>query len=98
MPQAKTFQSKGRHSNVSPEGLSERWQIGIEQAIETISKTTQRLTRSGVIPLARRYKSDRVFHTKRLTGMWATDTMDGRVQSLDRNQYAQLFSNGTYFS
>ena len=30
--------------------------------------------------------------------MWATDTMDVRVNSLDRNQYAQVFSNGTYFS
>ena len=28
--QANTFQSKGHHSTVSPEELSERWQIGIE--------------------------------------------------------------------
>ena len=27
--QAKTFQSKERHSTVSPEELSERWQIGL---------------------------------------------------------------------
>ena len=44
VPQAKKFQSKGRHSTVSPEELSERWQIGIEQAREKITKTTQRLT------------------------------------------------------
>ena len=30
--QAKKFQSKGRHSTVSSEELSERWQIGLEQA------------------------------------------------------------------
>ena len=30
--------------------------------------------------------------------MWATDNMDGRVNYLDRNQYAQVFSNGTYFA
>ena len=30
--------------------------------------------------------------------MWATDTMDGRVKSLDGNQYEQVFSKGTYFA
>ena len=33
-----------------------------------------------------------------LTFMWATDTMDGRVMYSDRKRYAQVFSNGTYFS
>ena len=83
---------------MSPEELSERWKIGIEQAIEAIYKTTQRLTHLSVILLARRYKANRVFHTKRLTGMWATDTMYGRMKYLDINQYAQVFSNGTYFA
>ena len=32
VPQANTFQSKGRHSTVSPEKLSERWQTGIKQS------------------------------------------------------------------
>ena len=50
------------------------------------------------MPLARRYKSDRVFQTKRLTSMWAIDTMDLRVNSLDRNRYAKVFSDRTYFA
>ena len=69
----------------------------IEQARETIAKTTKRLTRSDVKPLSRRYKADIVFHTKRITGMWAKDTMDVRVKSLDENRYVLVFSNGTYF-
>ena len=32
VPQAKTFHLKGRHSTVSPEEMSERWQIGIKQS------------------------------------------------------------------
>ena len=36
VPQAKTFQSKVRHSTVSPEELSERWQKGLKQAREAI--------------------------------------------------------------
>ena len=98
VPQAKTFQSKGRHSTVSPEELSEWWQIGLKQARETIAKKTQIFTCSDVMPLVRRYKSDRVFQTKSLTVMWAIDTMDGQVKSSDGNQYAQMFLNGTYFA
>jgi hypothetical protein len=98
VPQAKSFQSKGRHSSVTPEDLSERWQIGLEQAKETLRRTTQRLARSAVMPLARRYKADRAFQLKRLDGMWASDTMDGRVKSLDGNRYAQVFSNGSFFA
>ena len=48
--------------------------------------------------LSRQYKADRVFQAKRLTCMWSTYTMDGRVKSLDGNQYSQVFSNGTYFA
>ena len=95
VPQAKTFKSKGGYSTVSPEELSERWQIVIEQARDAISKTTQRLARSAAMPLARLYKVERVFRTKSLTNMWATDTMDVRVNYLDGNRYAQVFSNGT---
>ena len=97
-PQDNIFQSKGHHSTVSPEELSERWQIGIEQARDTIAKTTQRLTRSAVITLARRYKAEIVFQTKSLTDMWVIDTIKGRVKSLDGNRYAEVFSNGTYLA
>ena len=39
-----------------------------------------------------------MFQTKRLTDMWATDTMDRRVKSLDSKQYSQMISNTTYFA
>jgi hypothetical protein len=93
-----TFQSKGRHSSVTPEDLSERWQIGLAQATETLKRTTQRLKRSAVMPLARRYRADKMYGKKRLRGMWASDTMDGRVKSLDGNRYAQVFANGSFFA
>ena len=50
------------------------------------------------MPLSSQYKADRVFQTKSLIGMWAIDAMDGRVKYLDRNIYAQVFSNETYFA
>ena len=83
---------------MSPEELSKRRKIGIKQTRVIISKTTKIFTRSELMPLDSRYNVDRVFQTKRLAGMWATDTMDRRVNSLDGNQYAQVFSHGIYFS
>ena len=83
---------------MSPEELSEKCQIGLKQARDTINKTTQRITCSAVTPLSRKYKTYRVFQTKRITGMCYIDTMDGQVKWLDGNRYAQVFSNETYFT
>ena len=61
LPSAPTFQSKGRHSSVSPQDLSERWLIGLKKAKDTIKNTTQRIQRSALLPLARRYRADRMY-------------------------------------
>jgi hypothetical protein len=46
-----TFQSSGRHTNVTAQDLSERWCISLHQAAETLKKTTQRIIRSAILPL-----------------------------------------------
>jgi hypothetical protein len=66
--------------------------------VEPFERTTQRLSCSALMPLARRFRADRRFQTKRLDGKWASDTMDGRVKSLEGNRYGQVFSNGTFFA
>jgi hypothetical protein len=83
---------------VSPEDLSEQWQIELEQWKETLKRTTHRVIRSAVMPLARWYCADRMFQTKRLAGKWASDMMGDRIKLLDRNRYAQDFSNGGFFA
>ena len=93
-----TFQSKGRHTDVSASDLSERWCISIAQATATLKNTTQKFLRSAILPLARRYRADRMFHRKTLKGDWATDTMVARSKSLDGNLYAQVFANKGYFA
>ena len=98
VPLLKTFQSSNRHSDVSPEELSERWGISVATAAKTLKKTTQKFLRSAILPLARRYRTDRVFTRKTLAGDWSTDTMDGRCKSLEGNRYAQVFANKAYFS
>jgi hypothetical protein len=98
VPRTKTFQSKGRHSLVSPEDLSKRWKIGLEQSKETLKRTTQRVIRLAVMPSARRYCANRMFQVKRLAGKWASNRMDGRVKLLDSNRHAQVFSNRGFFA
>ena len=62
----------------------------------TLKKTTQRFTRSAILPLAGRHRADRVFSRKTLSGVWSTDTMDGRTRSLDGNRCAQVFGNESH--
>ena len=98
VPSERTFQSRERHSAATPEDLSEKWHITLEQAKQTLKRTTQWLVRSALLPLSRQYKADRMFMKKRLAGDWYTDTLDGRVRSRDGNQYAQVFANKSFFA
>ena len=41
LPSVPTFQSKGRHSSVTPKDLSEQWFIGLKKAKDTIKNTMQ---------------------------------------------------------
>ena len=93
-----TFVSTERRSDVSPEGLSNRWMIGLEQAKLTLKHTTQMFVRTAMLPLSRRYKADRIHRLPRLQGEWFTDTVDGRTKSRDGNRYGQIFANGAYFA
>ena len=54
-PLPPTFQSSERHSDVSPESLSEKWCISLETAQKILYKTTQRFLHSAILPLGRRY-------------------------------------------
>ena len=98
VPTPNTFISGDRKSDITPESLAERWLIGLDTAKQTLAKTTQRLVRSALLPLSRRYKADRIFQLPRLQGTWFSDTIDGRVKSKDGNRYAQIFANEAYFA
>ena len=54
----RTFISKNRHSSTTSEDLSERWGLSISQDEITLKSTTQKLTRSAIMPLERRYRAD----------------------------------------
>ena len=98
VPLARTFQSKERHSTITPSNLSERWYIGLGQATQMLKVTTQWLMRSAILPLARRYRADRMFIRPQIRGTIYMDTMNGRYKSLDCNKHAQIFSNESFFA
>jgi hypothetical protein len=93
-----TFSSQDRRVDVTPQTLSDCWMIGLTQAQLTLKHTTQRFTRSALLPLARRYKADRIYHLPRLQGEWYTDTVFGRMKSRDGNICGQIFANANYFA
>ena len=64
-----TFLSSERHTNTTSEYCSERWSIIMIQAALTLKATTQRLKRSDLMPLSRRYRVERIFGIKRLNFM-----------------------------
>ena len=47
-----TFQSTGRHTDTSPEYLSQRCHISVSQAIKTLKHTTHKFLKSDILPLS----------------------------------------------
>lgn len=90
-PVRKTFHSTERHSHATAEALSERFGIGIIRARKTLAATTQRGTRSAILPLERRYHADRRFGLRRLNGKFSTDTAYFPCRSLRGNIASQIY-------
>jgi len=91
----RNFISTKRHTDTTPEDLSELWGISVQQAQMTLHATTQHHVRSALMPLSRRYRVDRMFLPRTLRCIVASDTMDLRCESLDHNRHCQVF--GTKF-
>ena len=98
IPSARTVQSRERHLGTTPADISERWYVGLSQANTTLNATTQRLVRSTLLPLSRRYRADHIYERPRICDTIYTDAMGGRHKSLDGNKYAQVFANDSFFA
>ena len=93
----RTFLSSKRHSRTTPEDLSKRWGLSLAQVALTVKATTQRLTRSAFMPLAQRYRANRMFDVRRIHGTMSTYPMDARCQSIHQDKYLQVFGNKDFF-
>ena len=93
IPTRHTFISDERHGKRNASEIAERWLIGLNKAKATLMATTQRSSRSAILPLSRRYRADRMYNLKRLDAKFATDTLYGDVRSLLQNSCAQIYSH-----
>ena len=75
VPARRTMVSTERHKKLKASEIAELWGIGPKRAEATLKATTQRGTRSAIMPISRRYRADRMFQVKRLNGKFATDTL-----------------------
>ena len=66
VPTPSTFVSKERHLAVMATELSEQWLVGLDQATVTLKSTKQKIIRSVVLTLGRRYKYYRLYNLPRL--------------------------------
>ena len=98
VPTRRTFVSDERHNSVSAESLSENFCIGINSARATLRATTQRGTRSAILPISRRYKADRMFDVPRLRSKFATDTIWADNRSLRQNVCSQIYTHKCGFN
>ena len=98
VPVRRTFVSNERHLRKTSEALAELWGIGPLRAKATLRATTQRGTRSAILPLSRRYRADRRYNVKRLDGKFSTDTLYADTVSLHSNKYAQIYSHKCGFT
>ena len=94
---SRIFLSENRHYSTTEEYLSEIWGLSISQAELTLNATTQKLSRSTIMPLAQRYRADRMFDVRRIHGTMYTDTMDARCQLIHDEKYCQVFGNKQFF-
>ena len=97
VPLPHTFISTKRHTDVTPDDLANRWMIGIEQAKSTLNATTQHYVRSALLPLSRRYRTDRYFYRNRLASTFAADIYHGRCASARGNKYCFIVAHPNGF-
>ena len=73
-----TFVYKELHSSKKAEEVSDICQSSVAQARLTLKAGTRRILWSDLMPLAQRYRVNRIYMTPRLRCKMATDTMHAR--------------------
>ena len=63
----------------------------------TLDATTRKLILSALMPLSRQYRVDQMFGIRKLDYEISTDTIDGKVNSIHGERYAQVFGSKEFF-
>ena len=89
----RTFVSTDRHTTVTAEGIAENFLIGPDRVKQTLMANTQRGTRSAILPIARRYRVDRMYNLPRLNAKFATEKFYADKKSIRSNIGSQIYSH-----
>ena len=68
VPSSNTVSSSEGHSNVTPQDLIEIWGISLSISSMPLQNTTQKFLCSDILPLARRYRTEKLFSRNTLLG------------------------------
>jgi hypothetical protein len=98
VPRLHTFVSHKRHSSITVSELSEHLHIGLRQSKDTLDATTQKFTRSAILPLSWHYRSDWNFYRRHLNHDFAADLYLGRNKSAKGNVGAYVFTHKCGFA
>jgi hypothetical protein len=86
-----------RHSKVTPEELSRKWNIGLQTVKDTLKVTTQKGIRTAIHPMSQRVRVDHLhLHWQRLRGTWYTDMLLSKVKSKLGNTCVNVYSQGKF--
>ena len=87
-----------KHHKLTPEYLSQKWNIGLNTANKTIKVTTQLGLRSALGALTWRYRTDIMQqHLWRLNTKFYTDTLFAKYKYIIGNNLAQVYTDGQGF-
>ena len=98
IPNKGSFKSTKRHNDISEDVLAENWCIGPIKARSTLKATTQNFKRSTILPINRRYRTDRFYKIKRLDEKFATDKIWADTKSLNQHKYTQAYTHKCGFA
>ena len=88
------MESKTRHSAITPEELSWKFNIEIEKAKDTLRLTTQKGIRHELYPLHCIYIVDNIqLNRKRLNAQFYTDQVFPKTKYLEGNTVAWIYTS-----
>ena len=97
-PSRRTYISMKHHAKATAETLAERFCIGPERAKATLQATTHMVTRSAILPIGRRYRANRMFDIKWLSGKFGIDTIWSKTRSITNNVASQIYTHKCGFN
>ena len=97
-PERRTYISIEHHAKDTAETLAKRFCIGPEQAKTTLRATKQKGKRSAILPIGYRYRADRMFDIKRLSGKFGTDTIWSKTRSITKTVASQIYTHKCGFN